>query len=599
MSCAVEFARKICDCKMICPKCHSENRNNAKFCDECGHKFGASELADDQCGHKFGASDLVDDQRGHKFVMSDSTAALPPLFNDNSAKGSAKFDAKRYENKRSGGAKPGDSDRAPRNTKLDLTGFNIFDERPPHSGDTMRMKRTNVREQMPPDAPPSSDEEALQSASENSDNIPLTDEGESQHSLSARSKTFTASADEADIRSGSVSVNEADARSVGVPADPNSTSATSDSKIFTTPASEEANQPTPVDSSSPKTVSAPADKADARARAREEKKRIRDMKKRERKARKDLQAKSKKKIVIPSAVLGVIVVVVIVGIAGYYAELWGGKTVPITAGMSEADAVYTLQQAGFDTRVSKVKSDDTEGIVLMTDPKVGTRVPAGSEIVVHVAESRTIPEVVGLDEAAALVALRENGYTNISDTQYTKTNEANEGQVIGVEPEANSKAKSSRAITLTVAQNYRVPDVYGMTEANATYTLREAGYYVYLNSVESEALQEGTVYSSDPQANTVLDKDKYVTIYIVQHRSSKLESLARDYLSSASTVQIGGVTYKVDGVQSVEYQSNGVVNFTISGSPTTSFLGESITLGSRSVSGAITFNDSNEVVGLG
>ncbi len=499
---AVCLRGKISINKMICPQCNSENRENAKFCDECGYRLNSDA----------------------------STAALPPLFGGN-------------------------------------------------KGDSIDSEKKQKQTQKAKAAEPEVEIEVEAKPAVHSD-------------VKSEIEEDTAVFD---------SVN-AEAKSEAKPEPETKTDAAAKTKPETkTDPETQDGVKTEAFTSRVKNISAPANRAEEKQRAREEKKRIREMKKQDRKKRRDLQmnSKSKTKIIVPAVIAGVVLAAAIFGVAGYSAELWGGKTVPITAGMSEADAVYTLQQAGFEPRVSKVKSDDTEGIVLMTDPKVGTRVAAGSEVVVHVAESRTIPEVVGMEEQAAIQALRDSGYTNIADVQYNKTNEATEGQVISVDPAADTKAKSSRTVTLTVAQNYRVPDVRGMSEADATYTLREAGYYVYLNSVESEYLQEGTVYSSEPAANTVLDKDKYVTIYVVLHRSSKLESLARDYLSQSSTVQIGGVSYTIDSVQSVSYGSNGVVNFTIMGSPTTSFLGESIKLSSRSVSGAITFSDSNEVIGVG
>ena len=520
---AIVLRGKICAKKMICPSCHSENRDKAKFCDECGCSLESGTPGGISHAVAPTASTAANEATAASTAANEAIAALHTANEPNATN--------------------------PHNSKLDLTGFSVFDERPPHSGSTEPMNQAQL---------------------DSTEVMPSTEKKD----------------DEKDARAAAAGIGAQAVEKIA-PEDNTHAAAIATEKIA------------PEDNT--RAASNKSTQADARAAAREEKKRLREMKKHDRKMRRELQSncKSHKKVIIPAVIMGVIAVVAIVGVAGYSAELWGGKTVPITAGMSEADAIYTLEQAGFSTRVSKVKSDDTEGIVLMTDPQVGTRVAAGSEVVVHVAESRTIPAVVGLDEKAAEVALRECGYINLNDVQYSKTNKTAEGQVLSVDPQENTKAKSTSPVTLTVAQNYKVPDVRGAAEADAIYTLREAGYYAASSYVESEGLTEGTVYSTDPQAGTVLDCGKCVTAYIVQHRSSKLEKLARAYLEKSATVQLGGTTYKVDSVNEVNYDSNGVVRFTIMGSPTTNFFGENITLGSRLVNGKITFNDSNEITSVG
>ena len=62
----------------------------------------------------------------------------------------------------------------------------------------------------------------------------------------------------------------------------------------------------------------------------------------------------------------------------YHYELWGGKSVPDVVGLGQAEAEAVLVEQGFTVRTLQVKSDDTEGIVLVTDPGANSRQAEGA-----------------------------------------------------------------------------------------------------------------------------------------------------------------------------------------------------------------------------
>lgn len=353
-----------------------------------------------------------------------------------------------------------------------------------------------------------------------------------------------------------------------------------------------------IPSAAPVSVSAPASK-------KEERERKRAMKKQEREARKQLKEQqnanggaNRKKILF--AILAALIIVGLVGGLTYYCEVWGGKTVPDTTGMSEADATYTLQSEGFTVRVSNVKSDDTEGLVLLTDPGSGSRVPHGSEIVIHVSESRVVPSIVGMNIDKASPLLDEQSLKNPVEYKYTRTNSSEEGTVLSVNPEPGTKIKSSAKVTVELATPCRVPDVSGMTSDNAIYTLREAGYFVYVSEVESTELPEGTAYTTSPAKGELLDPDEYVTVYVAVSRGTMRESLASQYLSTVGSVTINGTVCTVDSVVSTTYNaSNGSVSFTIMGSPSVFVIIDTYTFPSQLISGTIYFDDNNQVISVG
>ena len=64
---------------MQCPKCQFENREGAKFCGECGHKF---EIACPECGTSNRAGNKFCDECGHQLTTTPTTTSQNLSFDD-------------------------------------------------------------------------------------------------------------------------------------------------------------------------------------------------------------------------------------------------------------------------------------------------------------------------------------------------------------------------------------------------------------------------------------------------------------------------------------------------------------------------------------
>lgn len=271
----------------------------------------------------------------------------------------------------------------------------------------------------------------------------------------------------------------------------------------------------------------------------------------------DAQAQKKKRerrrrtlsIVIPLAI--VIVVVAVLG-GTYQLELWGGKTVPDVVGRTQADAVYLLEQKGFTVVTTLVKSDETEGIVLSQSPVADSKKENGSEVEIKVSSSRVIPDVVGMDRDEAVSLIEEEGILNV--VVVTEESEERSGTVLSVSPSEGSRATSSTVVTVTVATPYTVPDVTGMSLDEAQEVLEDYGYTVSVSYTYDADAQVGTVAYTDPEADSVLTLGSKVTIYLAQELDDFLENAAYNYLSSLSTVTTNGTTYQIESVFGVTYK---------------------------------------------
>lgn len=284
----------------------------------------------------------------------------------------------------------------------------------------------------------------------------------------------------------------------------------------------------------------------------------------------------------------------------YQMELWGGKVVPDVTGMTQADATYMLQNKGFAVRSTTVPSDSTEGLVLLMDPSAGARQQEGAEVVIHVSASRTVPKVVGSSQDSALKALSDNGFENV-DVQLERSDEP-EGTVLSVSPEEGEKAKASTGITLKVAQAYTVPDVSGMSYNQAVQAIKDAGLSYTAVYVYSETASEGAIMGVEPAAGSKVPSDTVVVISLAKSRASELTAAARSYLTSTTLTASDGSSFTVSSVDSVSYQGNDTVAFTASGkaSKSVSVLGQTISVAgnSKQVSGNITFDSSNNVASV-
>lgn len=284
----------------------------------------------------------------------------------------------------------------------------------------------------------------------------------------------------------------------------------------------------------------------------------------------------------------------------YYLEMWGGKVIPDVTGMTQSDATYLLQNKGFTVRATTVPSDSTEGLVLLMDPGAGARQEEGSEVVIHVSTSRTVPAVVGKTQDDAAKALADSGFENV--TVATERSDEAEGTVLSVNPGEGEKAKASTAITLTVAEAYTVPDTTGMTYREAVSAIEGAGLQAASTYTYNETVPEGTLLGSDPQAGSKASSDTVVTINIAKSRGSELTQAARSYLASNTLKASDNSAFTVSSVDSVTYQGDNTVSFTATGRASTSVtvLGQTLSVSgdSKQVSGTITFDSSNNVTSV-
>ncbi|HEV8022946.1 MAG TPA: Stk1 family PASTA domain-containing Ser/Thr kinase [Candidatus Lustribacter sp.] len=121
-------------------------------------------------------------------------------------------------------------------------------------------------------------------------------------------------------------------------------------------------------------------------------------------------------------------------------------SVPDVGAKSMADAVATLQAAGFNARIQYiVDATNAGGNVASQDPAANATAPRRSAVTISVSVPGTVPDVTNMTLDAAKTAIVAGGYTvgNVAVTQDGPT-----GKVARTEPEANAALRPGEAVTI-------------------------------------------------------------------------------------------------------------------------------------------------------
>jgi beta-lactam-binding protein with PASTA domain len=184
----------------------------------------------------------------------------------------------------------------------------------------------------------------------------------------------------------------------------------------------------------------------------------------------------------------------------------GQPEVPDVVGMTEANAVATVTAVdNLTTSVTDEYSDTiAAGLVISQTPAPNTPVAIGSSVNLVVSLGLPeVPDVVGMTEANAVAAIIavDNLTTSVTD-EYSDTIAV--GLVISQTPAPNTPVLIGSSVNLVVSLGLpEVPDVVGMTEANAVATITAVDNLTTSVTDEySDTIAAGLVISQTPAPNT-------------------------------------------------------------------------------------------------
>lgn len=191
--------------------------------------------------------------------------------------------------------------------------------------------------------------------------------------------------------------------------------------------------------------------------------------------------------------------------------------VPSVIGFSIEEATKSIEGFGLTVgEITQVPSDQPTGLVLEQNPASGTQLVEGSRIdlVVAGAALPVVPDVEKMKEQEAINALLAAG---LKPGTVKKTNSPEAaGEVLAQHPKAGTTVDPGTEINLTISNGKTgVPDVMGMTQAEAEANLMNAGFKYVVQETEAQD-RIGLVVAMNPKAGTNAKAGTTVTITVVK-----------------------------------------------------------------------------------
>ena len=219
-------------------------------------------------------------------------------------------------------------------------------------------------------------------------------------------------------------------------------------------------------------------------------------------------------IAITAAIIGAVV------IGRFLVGSDGGNvvTVPSLDGLTIEQASETL--AEYELRIGAQTpeiSERPEGTISAQQPAAGEGIEQGQAVNVTVSTGReqsTVPQLVGLTSLDDVrIALSDFGLVLGAITEGDSNQPG--GYVLEQNPGEGTQVAAGSAVDIVVSSGLvEVPDVTGLTEAQARSDLAQAGFEVQVVEQESSISSPGQVLAQSPQPGTQLARGSLVTITV-------------------------------------------------------------------------------------
>lgn len=206
--------------------------------------------------------------------------------------------------------------------------------------------------------------------------------------------------------------------------------------------------------------------------------------------------------------------------------------VPALTGRSESEAQSALTDKRLSMNVVATYNDSApKGTIVGQLPVADTVVPATSQVTALVSQGPyrytvSVPRVIGLNEEDAVKMLKAKGL--IPHVSYASTSYGTLGEVVMQTPASKSTLSPKSVVQILVSKDMggalaAVPDVVGMTAADAQKTLIEAGFSIDSQLTVDPGMPQGSVSAQTPAAkDTLLKPGETVSLLISAGKTSRV-----------------------------------------------------------------------------
>ena len=226
-------------------------------------------------------------------------------------------------------------------------------------------------------------------------------------------------------------------------------------------------------------------------------------------------------------------------------------------GKTEAAATNALKQLGLMVKTQTGSSSTVEkGHVYGCNPKTGTDVKVGTEVIVYISsgpavEKVAVPDLLSKTESEAKELLEKNNLSGEADYKYS--NDVGAGKVISQDPKPGTRVDEGSKVSYVVSLGteetmIRVPKLTGRTLEEAKVLLEENNLKLGDVSEQTSSTDAGKVISQSISSGTEVSEDTTIDLVVSKGEESltvpslkgKTESEAKSELS-----QLGLRGYKI------------------------------------------------------
>ena len=196
--------------------------------------------------------------------------------------------------------------------------------------------------------------------------------------------------------------------------------------------------------------------------------------------------------------------------------------VPSVAAMTESEALQTLYNARLNPQIKRVQHDTiAKGTAIGTVPAAGSSVDPDSDVVLNISQGPSavkIPaDLPGNTEAAVRDVLRQIGLAGAPGTTMANSATVPAGIVITTNPAPGQTVPVGTAVEIVVSTGkVAVPELRGMTKAEAEAALKNLGLVMAVQEVENSQVEPGRVTDQSDPLNTLVDQGTTVTLTVAK-----------------------------------------------------------------------------------
>jgi serine/threonine-protein kinase len=196
--------------------------------------------------------------------------------------------------------------------------------------------------------------------------------------------------------------------------------------------------------------------------------------------------------------------------------------VPSVESRTESEALQVLYDAKLRPQIKRVEHDTiAKGTAIGTVPAAGSSLDLDSEITLNISDGPSavkIPATLpGRTEAAARDILRQAGLVGAPSTTMANSPTVPAGLVITTKPAPGQQVAVGSTVEIIVSTGKVVmPELRGMTRAEAETALKALGLPVLINEVENSQVAPGKVTGQSDPLNALIDQGKTITITVAK-----------------------------------------------------------------------------------